>query len=364
MNTYTGEPLNSDEDVIAEIKPQVDFNCNLSDAHFWGMYSICELLLRLRHRYIWEEGIKPWEKVDYTSLGEFVEEKENLWEDLKDEEIKEIEIQGKKFSPFEAREINRFLLPLGYCYGAGYALGMKPSFFLAELESREERGEYNVYWLGREISRDLYTAPAMLLGREVFLRLETTREFLWEKMEEADTGRRRKFLEEFMRDYGLLELEARELWEDLREVAREELGIFLYHETAEAEVSNQDIEELLRKYAGTPAEIALRAITNLLADFNPGGMVDYIIAQRRKGSLALYFMNLSGMRRLMLEDFVDVFMERGWAWEELSRAREKERERLQEGMEKLLEILREGEGYSSVSSELSRKVFDPLGINL
>jgi len=33
---------------IKKLIDQIKFNCNLSDARFWGYYSICGLLLRMR----------------------------------------------------------------------------------------------------------------------------------------------------------------------------------------------------------------------------------------------------------------------------------------------------------------------------
>jgi hypothetical protein len=39
-------------------------NCNISDAKYWGFYSLCGLLLRLRELYRSEKGMRPWERVN------------------------------------------------------------------------------------------------------------------------------------------------------------------------------------------------------------------------------------------------------------------------------------------------------------
>lgn len=349
---------------ISRLKPQVDYNCNVSDAHFWGVYSICGLLLRLRQRYMWENGIKPWEKLNYSGLGEFIEEREKLWQELKDDEIKEIQIHGRKFSPFDMGGINRVLTPLGYCYGGGYALGMKPSFFLAELHETQQKAGFDVYIAGREISRDLYSSPAMLVDRKVFFRLESEREFLWEKMQEARTASRRVFLREFMEAYGLLGKSEEEMWEELGKVARDEMDVLFRHEVAEAKVSTEETSSLIRKYAGTPAELVLRALVDLRSDFCHGGMIEYIIAERRKASLALYFMNLTGIRRRLVKFFAKVQREEGSDWSKLEGARQEQDENLRESFSSLLAVLRSGESYRSIRPQLKAEVFDPLGLNL
>jgi hypothetical protein len=46
---------------IQTLTSQVKKNCNISDAHYWGWYSVCGLLLRLRELFRAERGIKLWD---------------------------------------------------------------------------------------------------------------------------------------------------------------------------------------------------------------------------------------------------------------------------------------------------------------
>ncbi len=350
-------------EIISGLKLQVDRNCHISDANFWGDYSICELLFRLRQRYMWEKGIKPWEKVDYKALGEFIEAREKLWEKLEGEELGDIEIDGESFSPFDVVEINKIILPQGYCYGAGYAKGMKPSFFLAELsEFREWRG-FGVYYTGRELSRDLYTTPAMLLDNLVFLRLESAREFIWEKLEEAE-GWKEVYLQDFKKAYGLSGVDREVLWQKLEEIAKEEIEVFLRHEVAEAKIANEELQSRIVQCSTTPLEVLLRALADLLADFTEEGMLDFIIKERRRGSLALYFMNLSGMRRVLLEDFIKSCSCPDIDWYSLESLRVEQEKELRKNLSKLLEILRSGGDYSTLKGRLKRELLEPLGLNL
>jgi hypothetical protein len=38
----------------------IKFNCDVSDARFWGYFSICGLLMRYRDLYRSEQGLEPY----------------------------------------------------------------------------------------------------------------------------------------------------------------------------------------------------------------------------------------------------------------------------------------------------------------
>ena len=61
---------------------------------------------------------------------------------------------------------------------------MKPMFYLGALESRETYKGYTLIVSGREYARDLASQPAMSLGKTIFVRRESLRRMLWEKVEE------------------------------------------------------------------------------------------------------------------------------------------------------------------------------------
>ncbi len=68
---------------IDTLSAQIKRNCNISDAQFWGTYSLCGLLLRLRELYRSEKGIRPWEKISSRKdVGEWITDRENLWREL------------------------------------------------------------------------------------------------------------------------------------------------------------------------------------------------------------------------------------------------------------------------------------------
>ena len=78
-----------------------------------------------------------------------------------DNDYGELPIFGQRYDPFDVDEINAVLEPAGVLYGAGYARSLKPTFFLAAIESKTAINGTTIYTLGRELARDLLTIPAL-----------------------------------------------------------------------------------------------------------------------------------------------------------------------------------------------------------
>ena len=81
--------------VLNEVLPQVRHNCLVSDAVYWGYYSTCGLLLRLREQYRFEAGLSPDDPVDNKAIGAWIEKRETRWQELDSAEPQEITIKGK-----------------------------------------------------------------------------------------------------------------------------------------------------------------------------------------------------------------------------------------------------------------------------
>ena len=76
------------------VTEQVIENCNISDARYAGLYSICGLALRLRDLYKWEKGLEPWVERSSPEILEWIGEKEEAWERLVECNFKDIVIDG------------------------------------------------------------------------------------------------------------------------------------------------------------------------------------------------------------------------------------------------------------------------------
>lgn len=91
---------------IGTLTFQVKRNCNISDAKYWGTYSICGFLLRLRELYRIEKCIRPWDKIQQEEMGEWISERESLWKELEDQDFADITVNGNAYGPFEVEKLN------------------------------------------------------------------------------------------------------------------------------------------------------------------------------------------------------------------------------------------------------------------
>ncbi len=302
---------------IDDIVSQVKRNCDVSNARNWGAYSICGLLIRLRGLYRFENELEPWRRLDTADLMTWIDEKERRWTKLKDSEFFKIKIGGREHHPFDVKRINERLKPLGFIYGAGYVGGLKPSFFLAKLERSYKIHGCNVCIAGKELARDLVTAPALLQGDEVLAREEQVRSFIWGKIEDCRMSGS-KTLRSAFEDYGLNvddgmdELDGIEKIDNVTKkvnaIVKEELENIVYHEIGERNdrvFPERDWHELVTRFAGTPIEIFTRSVKDVLADTNRWGMIKHIM--EKGGSLGLYVSNLTGFRKAIFPEIVDSY---------------------------------------------------------
>jgi hypothetical protein len=297
---------------IQTLTPQVKKNCNISDAHYWGWYSVCGLLLRLRELYRSERGMKLWEGIRREDISQWIEERENLWKEFEGREFQDIVIDGKSFSPFEVKEINSVLNKENLLYGAGYGIHMKPSFFLSDLLSCYSVDGHAVYIGGKEYARDLADHPAMVQDGVIYGRLETTKLHLWEKFEELKSKGPDSPLTFAFSKYNITKEEGtmEELEKRMSELSLSELETYIHHEVGEAfegELLDNAWQDLLLDCSGTKAEHFARGVKDLLSDTSEKGMAKYIIEHKKEGSLGFYIVFLQGYRRVLFTEIKDAF---------------------------------------------------------
>ncbi|WP_333654905.1 Sfum_1244 family protein [Dissulfurispira sp.] len=294
-------PINT---LIDDIK----FNCEVSDAKYWGHFSICGLLMRLRDLYRSEHNLKPWGHINRQAISEWISQKENLWKDLEDKDFRDLIINGQRYHPFEVFDINQILKDYGLVYGAGYGLYMKPTFFLAELLSKKEMYDYTIYTTKQEYVRDIFSSAAMLQGRCIFLRLEPLKTLLWEKFldfrAKGDTARGYAFpMSGFKPDEDMDEnFEKR-----LDELADRYSSVLLYHELGEAIEDIPDWHDILIKTEDRNIEYFLRALKDLISDTSDYGPLKRIVDTKDNVSLVLFVAFLEGYRKTMYPEIKEVF---------------------------------------------------------
>lgn len=287
-------------------------NCNVSDAKYWGGYSLCGLLLRLRELYRSEKGIRPWERINHEEISEWISERETLWKELEVKDFGDIIIGEQVYGPFEVERTNAVLEKENLLYGAGYGIHMKPSFFLADLLSKKKLEGHDVYIAGHEYARDLADYPATLQDGVIFARVDTTRHLLWEKFEELRLrGPKGSLAFAFLRYSIKPEDEPSEdMYRRMFLVAFSEVETYIHHELGEAFEAKKlgsEWKDLLVDFSGTKVEVFARGVKDLLSDTSEKGMIRHIIENRKEGSLGFYIVFLGGYRKPLFPEITKAF---------------------------------------------------------
>ena len=337
----------------------IKFNCDVSDALYWGYFSICGLLLRYRDLYRSEKGLKLWANIGREEIGAWIAAKEARWPELEKEPFRKLTVGGRELDPFDVAGINEVLKPQGLIYGAGYGMYMKPTFFLAELRSARELSGLTVYTLGREQIRDLLTAPAMLQEQSIFLRLEPLAVLLHFKHAELG-ARKNSALEDAFAQYGFPQRQiADETFEKrMEELAGRYADILLYHEIAEAREGVPQWKDILAAAGDRKNEHYLRAVKDLIADTSDYGPLKRIIDTKDRGALGLSVALMEGFPRVLFPEIRNAYAEfrRTGAWGAVVTAREEAHRRFLARRDSVVDLY----GSSSSAQAFSAALKDLL----
>lgn len=355
---------------IERIASQVRENCDISDAKYSGMYSICGLALRLRDLYKWEKGIEPWGAIPSAKILEWIDKKEHKWREIEDREFQNLKIDGEEYDPFDTQAVNRVLKPKGFLYGAGYAHAMKPSFFLARVEHSLEISACNVYILGEEFARDLFTSPTLLQGSDIFARRESMKYFLWDKIQEVSQSGK-KALNCTLEFYGVNEEEIRanpgNIKDKLYELADVELETYIHHEIGEAHedvFERDEWREIVSSFPHSSIEVFARGVKDVLSDTNESGRLRHIIDKEKIGSLGFYVSFLRGFPRLIFPEIISSFWEfkKTCDWGIIEEAREIGHKNARDYAQKLVKVYRTGrvKGREWTKEEIHKALLAPL----
>jgi len=284
-------------------------NCHISDARFATQYTLCVYLLKMREFFRWERGLPFGAPLPHDELTGWLTEREEHWEELEDAEFRAVPVGDRHFDPFDSAAINAALNPLGYIYSSGYGASMKPVFFLGALEQRRSHADFTLLVSGRELARDLAAPPAMSLADTIFIRRESLRRMLWERIEEWRWNQPDNAMKHALGCYDF----DRDPAAALEAMTDNELHTVLLHEIGELRAGmllGPEWEALLAGLGHSKAEIMLRAVRDHLADALstlPG-----LLADPSPAVLHGYFAGLSNMRRLLFPQLAQAYE----AWRE------------------------------------------------
>jgi hypothetical protein len=357
---------------IISLQKQIMLNCRISDGRYGGVFSLCGFLLRMRDYYKWEVNIDPWEEPDYQDLLQWVENKETLWEETAIQELSPLNIGRDEFDPFDVDAINARIVDYGLFYGAGYATGMKPTFFLATASTRKIRNNMQVHTLDHELARDLFTSPAMRQGSHIITRPRTMAALLWDMILEKKPSTLpalRYALARYGLDLEELERSPGKYSAALWQIAGDESETWVYHELGEAMQEGFDLEiwqEMVAAHANTVVEKVARAAKDLLADTHEQGLLAHIIDHQKTSSLGLYLCLAEPLARSLFPEIKQAFdrIKTGHGWSLLEETRQAGYLRAKDLAGQLVNLHLEGrdKGQDWMQSQVDKLFIRPLDL--
>ncbi|MBI3546744.1 MAG: hypothetical protein HY081_09175 [Gammaproteobacteria bacterium] len=311
---------------------------------------MCIFLLKMREFYRWENDIPFTCELPKSEVGEWLQQREHMWSDLETTSFEPLPLENRALDPFDADTINRELIPQGYVYSGGYGRFYKPHFFLGTLLKKEQRGGYTIYISSCEYARDLEAPPAMLQGKTIYVRQESVRRFLWEKIEEWRWNKKNEAMERALACYPFdTDADAA-----LERMTQNETEAMILHELGEGlagEKLGEEWHKLISALSRSKAEIMLRAVRDILADCL--STLPHLLAANNTASLHFYFANFGGMRKHLYPEALEAY--RRWVKEpDLNILRtlvDSGQRRWQETARRLLDIYQEKGAHADTAIE-------------
>ena len=347
---------------LQDTAEQIKGNCNISDSRFWGYLSLCNMLLRMRELYFHEHNLRPWDKIDKGQVGDWISNRESLWETLEEKDLNRIRIGNSELEPFALDEINAVVEPHGYIYGGGYGVLKKPNFFLADLKKKENHKDLDVYYLGREVVHDLTPHVAMYQNEKIYIRMEIFENYLYQKFmelkKEFHADSLRKGFEYYKIDVNNYPQKPGAVFATL---ASELVPVLLWHELGEAgERPGEDQplwQEMLAAADNKLTEIRLRAIKDVLADNSDGGTLKNIIEAKEEGMLYFHLSLIDESRKHAFGEVHSALcgFEKSRSWQQLDDARRKVREKAENTRNEALRLYKDKKDILSVAEFLKKQ---------
>jgi hypothetical protein len=241
--------------------------------------------------------------VEREAISQWIQQKEARWPELEEQGLRTLSFGGSRYDPFDLVSVNADLGPQDYVYGAGYGMYLKPTFFLARRLSATDVEGHRVVTTGQELVRDLFTAPAMLLDRTIFLRLDPLKAMLWDRYVQLAPSRCSVLAVAFQ-SFGIQPGQTldRSFETALERMVLAYAAVLLRHELAESHLSVPDWKGMFTSVPDRKVELYLRAVQDLLADTAERGPLRYIIEAQDDRLLALFVGLLDGFRRLLFPE--------------------------------------------------------------
>ena len=282
------------QDELQPLLSAVQRNCHISDARYAGDYTLCIYLLKMREYFRWEKGYAFGDNLPEDDLGEWLRQREDYWQEIEDEGFAELPIGGDFYDPFDNAAVNAALNPHGLVYSGGFGSYCTPHFFLGRLGHHETRPDFTVLVSENEYARDLTAPPAMALDGTIYVRRESLRRMIWERIEEWRWNRLENAMARALCGFDI-EADVETALDAMTDTLAESVLLHEKGEVLAGQILGPEWEDMLSSLPRSKAEIMLRAVRDHLADSLitlPG-----LIAQGSDAALHFYFANMTNMRK-------------------------------------------------------------------
>lgn len=272
----------------------VQRNCHISDARHAGDYSLCVYLLKMREYFRWEKGYSFVDNLPDGDVGDWLKEREQFWQTIEDEAFADLPVDGGSYDPFDNEAVNAALNPYGLVYSGGLGKKCTPHFFLGKLRHQEKQSDFTILVSEDEYARDLTAPPAMALNDTIFIRRESLRRMIWEKIEEWQWNKPENAMGRAIQCFDF----EKNTGAALDEMTSTVLDSVLLHEKGEVLAGKRlgpEWEQMLASLPRSKTEMMIRAVRDHLADSLT--TLPNLVQDGKDASLHFYFANLTNMRK-------------------------------------------------------------------
>ena len=284
---------------LSALAKVVQTNCHIADAEFAGNYTMCTYLLKMREYYRWEKRLPFQSALANDQVGDWLVEREAMWERLRGQPFLPLEIENQRYDAFSSAAINEALLPQKLVYSGGLGASCRPHFFLARLLRRECHQDYEILVAADEFARDLSAPPAMSHGQTIYIRRESLRRMLWEKVEEWSWRKQEGAMGRAVAYYDF----QRDVDSALEAMTDNETESVILHEIGEVKAGatlGEEWHQMLVELPNSAAELMVRAVRDHLADCV--STLPALIESPTPACLHFYFGNLRAMRKQLFPE--------------------------------------------------------------
>ena len=272
----------------------VQYNCNIADSYAANDYTLCVYLLKMREYYRWENKLGFNQALEKDAIGDWISSREEHWQDLENVDYADVKINNVSYSPFDTEQINQQLKSIDLVYSGGLSQNHRPHFFLAELKKYQAVDDYHIYVTNTEFARELSAPPAMSHNKTIFIRRESLKRMIWERLEE---WRWRKGQGAMSRALSYYDFDT-DLDNALEQMTEHEADILLHHEIGEINAGKhlgKAWHDMLASLPRSKANFMARAVRDHIADCT--STLPMLLNEDRFASIHFYFGNFNAMRK-------------------------------------------------------------------